>query len=143
MKLVKPVMMVFILVCFLTIGSRAQESIEGYWAGGSTLFGSPVSIQARFEKTPTGYTGYFSAPAWNAAKRALENVRFNSSNLHFEFPSSTMIPFVCDGNLKDGLLRGTLSRGDEKGNFHLVRVANISPKLFEQYVGGYQTEKGE
>jgi len=41
--------------------AQAQDPFAGYWAGGSNLFGSSVFIQARFEKTPAGYKGYFCA----------------------------------------------------------------------------------
>jgi pimeloyl-ACP methyl ester carboxylesterase len=143
MKPVRQILLAFISICLWAVSSQAQDSIEGYWAGGSNLFGRPIFIQARFEKTPTGFVGFFSAPAWNAAKRDVANVRFDSSHLHFEFPSSTMVHFVCDGNLKDSVVRGTVSRGNDKGSFHLVRVATIRPKLFEEYVGGYRAEKGE
>jgi hypothetical protein len=128
---------------FGAINAQAQDSIAGYWAGGSNLFGRPVFIQARLEKTPAGYKGYFSAPAWNASKRAVENVRGDARSLHFEFPSSTMANFIGDGELKDGILRGTMKRGDEQGSFHLVPVADVSQKNLDQYVGGYRKEDGE
>jgi uncharacterized protein len=130
-------------VCILTINISAQDLLEGYWAGGSTLFDKPIFIQARFEKTPSGYRGYFSAPAWNASKRALENVLIDQQRLHFEFPSSTMTAFVADAELKDGVLQGTMRRGDEQGTFHLVRAADLSQKTLDQYVGGYRKENGD
>jgi pimeloyl-ACP methyl ester carboxylesterase len=129
--------------CLMVIGTQAQSSVEGYWAGGSNLFGRNIAIQAHIEKTPTGFTGHFSAPAWNAAKRVISNIQFDGTKLRFEFPSSTMIPFVCQAELKDEILQGTLSRGSETGNFHLVRAATFTQKQYDEYVGGYRAEKGE
>jgi pimeloyl-ACP methyl ester carboxylesterase len=143
MKLITNIILVCMAAWFGAINAQAQDPIAGYWAGGSNLFGSPVFIQARFEKTPAGYKGYFCAPAWNASKRAVENVRFDARNLHFEFPSATMTNFVGDGELKDGVLRGTMKRGDEQGSFHLVRVADVGQKILDQYAGGYRKENGE
>jgi len=62
MKLIDPVIRCGILLCLLTIGAQAQSKLEGYWAGGSNLFGRDVAIQTHFEKTPAGYTGHFSVP---------------------------------------------------------------------------------
>ncbi len=143
MKLTDQIVKSSLLLCLLSICGQAQESLEGYWAGGSTLFGRAVAIQARFEKAPTGFTGHFSVPAWNAAKRVITNVQFGSEELHFEFPSATTVPFIGKGRLKDGVLRGTLSRSDETGDFHLVHVATLSSEKFQSYVGGYRAEKGE
>lgn len=143
MKLIANIVLACVAVWFGAINAQAQDPIAGYWAGGSNLFGQPVFIQARFEKTPAEYKGYFSVPAWNASKRAVENVRFDARNLHFEFPSATLMNFVGGGELKEGVLRGTMKRGDEQGSFHLLRVAEVSQKILDQYVGGYRTEQGE
>src|SRR5215475_1593442 len=143
MKPIANILLACMAAWFGAINAQAQDPVAGYWAGGSNLFGRPVFIQARFEKTPAGYKGYFCAPAWNASKRAVENVRFDTRNLHFEFPSATMMNFVGDGELKDGVLGGTMKRGDEQGSFHLVRVADVSQKILDQYVGGYRKQDGE
>jgi pimeloyl-ACP methyl ester carboxylesterase len=138
----KTVTLIFLLIGLCVIQTNAQESVEGYWAGESTLFGKPVFIQARFERTANGLGGFFNASEWNAAKRSMTNVRLDSSKLHFEFPSATTINFVGDGELSHGVIRGVMRRGDEQGDFHLVRVANVDPKILEDYVGEYTTESG-
>lgn len=142
MKLFNQVIVMIMFFCLMVIGAQAQSPFEGFWAGGSSLFGSKVAIQAHIEKTPTGLTGHFSAPAWNAAKRAIGNIQINGTKLRFEFPFSTMIPFVCQAELKDEILQGTISRGSETGNLHLVRAATLTQKQYDEYVGGYRAEKG-
>jgi len=107
----------------------AQESIEGEWVGGSNLFGNHVFIQVKFERARTGLTGNFNSMAWRAVRRSFSVVRFESSQLHFEFPSTTGIPFIADGRLESGVIRGTIRRGDEQGTFHLVPVARVKPSL--------------
>jgi uncharacterized protein len=139
----KTVTLIILLIGLCVTQTRAQQSVEGYWAGGSTLFGKPVFIQARFEQTASGLGGFFSASEWNAAKRSMTNVRFDSSKLHFEFPSATTINFVGDGELSQGVIRGVMRRGDEQGDFHLVRVASVDPKILEDYVSEYTDELGK
>jgi pimeloyl-ACP methyl ester carboxylesterase len=81
--------------------------------------------------------------AWRVVRRPLSLVRFESPQLHFEFPSNTGVPFVADAQLENGAVRGTIRRGDEKGTFHLVPVARVNPTLYDNYVGTYQTEAGQ
>lgn len=127
----------FALPCF------ARQSIEGEWVGGSNLFGNQVFIQVKFERTGTALTGNFNGMAWRAVHRPLSLVRFESPQLHFEFPSTTGVPFVADARLENGILRGTIRRGNEQGAFHLVPVARVNPLLYDNYVGTYQTETGQ
>jgi hypothetical protein len=121
----------------------AQQSIEGEWVGGSNLFSTQVFIQVKFERAGTALTGNFNSMAWRVVRRPLSVVRFESPQLHFEFPSNIGIPFVADARLENGVLRGTIRRGDEKGEFHLVPVARVNPILYDSYVGTYQAETGQ
>ncbi len=128
------------LIFLLALPCFAQQSIEGEWVGGSNLFGNQVFIQVKFERTGTAFTGNFNSMAWRVVRRPLSPVRFESSELHFEFPSNTGVPFVADARLENGVIRGTVRRGDEQGAFHLVPVARVNPKLYDSYVGTYQIE---
>lgn len=141
MKITNKILTLIILLIVISATNvKAEESIEGYWAGGSTLFGNPVFIQARFEQSPSGLGGYFSVAEWNAAKRLMVNVRFEDSKIHFEFPSATTIYFSGDGELSQGVIKGVMRRGDQQGNFHLTRVASVDPKILKNYVGEYTSE---
>ena len=124
----------FALPCF------AQESIEGEWVGGSNLFDNQVFIQAKFEPARTGLTGQFNSMAWRVVRRPFSLVRFESPELHFELPSNTGVPFVADARLENGIVRGTIRRGNEQGTFHLVPVARANLSLYDGYVGTYQRE---
>jgi pimeloyl-ACP methyl ester carboxylesterase len=118
----------------------AQQSIEGEWVGGSNLFANQVFIQVKFERVGTALVGNFNSMAWRAVRRSFSLVRFESPQLHFEFPSTTGVPFVAAARLENGIIRGTIRRGDEQGAFHLVPVARVNPSLYDSYVGTYQRE---
>ncbi len=129
-----------ILTFLLALPCFAQQSIEGEWVGGSNLFGNQVFIQVKFEPTGTALTGNLNSMAWRVVSRSFSLVRFESPELHFELPSNTGVPFVADARLENGIIRGTIRRGDEQGTFHLVPVARVNPSLYDNYVGTYQTE---
>ncbi|MEJ7577276.1 MAG: alpha/beta fold hydrolase [Pyrinomonadaceae bacterium] len=140
MKITRQILtLAILLLAFYVPGVVAQESLEGDWAGGSNL--SPTThgfIQARFERTGTSFSDLFNAQTWNAAKRSMSNIRVESARLHFEFPSAAGTPFVADGELKDNVIRGTIRRGEEQGKFHLVRVARVNTRAYNDYVGAHQ-----
>lgn len=126
------------LVCLFALPCLARQSIEGEWVGGSDLFGSPAFIRVTFGREGASPAGSFDSMAWRAIRRPLSGVRFEAPMLRFEFPSNTGVPFVAEGRLEGGVIRGTLRRGDDAGTFHLVPVARVNPRLYDEYVGTYQ-----
>ena len=116
----------------------AQDSIEGDWVGGSNLFENPVFVHVRFTPNAAGIGGLTNIQLWKVSNRPLSVVKVETSQVHFEFPSTTGIPFVADGTLKDGVIQGTMRRGDKQGAFHLIRVAKVNRKLYDAYVGAYE-----
>jgi uncharacterized protein len=116
----------------------AQDGLEGDWVGGSNLFENPVFVHLRFTPSAAGIGGITNIQLWKVSNRPLSVVKVETSQVHFEFPSTTGIPFVADGKLTDGVIQGTMRRGDNQGTFHLIRVAKVNRKLYEAYVGAYE-----
>lgn len=123
---------------FCVSSLAAQDSIEGDWVGGSNLFENPVFVHARFTPTSSGFGGITNIQLWRVSNRPFSVVKVESSQVHLELPSTTGIPFVADGTLKDGVIQGTMRRGNNKGTFHLIRVAKVDRKLYDAYVGAYE-----
>jgi dienelactone hydrolase len=130
---------VVLLILFFAPSGSAQTptSIQGDWVGGSDLFQNPAFIHFRFAETTSGASGVTNVQAWRVFNRALTSVSFESSRVHFEFPSTTGVPFVGDGELVSGVIQGTIRRGDQKGKFHLIQVAKVDRLLYDKYVGAY------
>lgn len=118
--------------------AHTPTTIQGDWAGGSDLFQNPAFLYFRFAQTESGLAGVTNVQAWRVFNRTLTNVRFESSQVHFEFSSTTGVPFVGDGELKDGVIQGTIRRGEQKGKFHLIRLAKVDRLLYDKYVGAYR-----
>jgi hypothetical protein len=130
---------IVLLILFFAPSTSAQTpaSIQGDWVGGSDLFQSPAFIHFRFAETQSGTSGVTNVQAWKVFNRALTSVRFESSRVHFELPSTTGVPFIGDGELASGVIQGTIRRGDQKGKFHLIQVAKVDRLLYDKYVGAY------
>jgi pimeloyl-ACP methyl ester carboxylesterase len=131
---------VVLLILFFAPSSSAQTpaSIEGDWVGGSDTFQNPAFIHFRFSQTRSGLSGVANIQSWRVFNRALTSVRFESSRIQFEFPSTTGVPFVGDGELKSGVIQGTIRRGQQQGKFHLIQVAKVDRLLYDKYVGAYR-----
>jgi len=124
--------------CATSVGAATPDAMAGEWVGGSNLFDNPVFISMRFVESPGGMKGTANIQSWRVANRPLSKVHVDGSRLSFEFPSTTGIPFVGEGELKNGVIEGTIRRGEQQGKFHLVRVANIDRKLLDRYVGAFR-----
>lgn len=137
-KLVLTGLFALLFCMFCAPSNAAQNALEGDWVGGSNLFQNPVFIQVRFVPTKTGIGGVTNVQSWRVTNRPLTIVRIETSQVHFEFPSTTGVPFVADGQLKDDVIQGTIRRGEQQGNFHLIHVAKVNRGLYDKYVGAYQ-----
>ena len=90
MKLIRCISF-YCLLLLLPCATQAQ--IEGDWVGGSDLFQNKVFIQFRFSNN----SGVANISQWRVNNRPLVNVKADQQRLHFEFPSTTGIPFIGDG----------------------------------------------
>lgn len=120
------------------VAGAVTGQIGGDWVGGSNLFDNPVFISIRFSDSPAGPTGIVNIQLWRVSNRPLSKVQVEGSRVLFEFPSTTGIPFKGDGELKDGVIEGTMRRGEQQGKFHLVRLANVDRRLLDKYVGAFR-----
>jgi len=97
---------------FFVPSLAAQDNLEGDWVGGSNLFENPVFVHVRFTPTSSGFGGITNIQLWKVSNRPLSVVKAETSQVHFEFPSTTGIPFVADRKLKDGVIQGTMRAPD-------------------------------
>lgn len=131
------------VMCFLAfwaspVAGAVTDNIGGDWVGGSNLFGNPVFITFSFTESAAGMQGSTNIQLWRVSNRPLTKVQVDGSRLLFEFPSTTGIPFIGEGEIKAGVIEGTIRRGEQQGKFHLLRLANVERKLLDKYVGAFQ-----
>jgi len=124
-----------------SLPSAATAEMAGEWVGGSDLFGRSVSIMV--ELPPAGSrVGRFTSLGWSAIRRPLTVETGPAGELRFHFPSTTGVPFVGSGRREGNVIRGTISRGAERGSFHLVAVAAVPPAAEEPFIGTYDGPRG-
>ena len=83
------------------------------WAA-QTSFDNPVFIHLRFTPNPSGISGLANIQPWKVGNRPLSMARVEGRRVHFEFPSVTDIPYVGEGELKDGVIQGKMWRGNSQ-----------------------------
>ncbi len=130
-----------LLLCgFWIPASAAQESPAGEWVGGYELKGVYTPIRAQFGLENGGVKATLDLPMREETGVKLNQVRFQSPNVHCELPRRAGA-IVFDGQLRGDTITGNIQQGNERGTFHLVRTVTIEPKAFDQYVGDYQIER--
>ena len=90
-----------LIVCISLCGLQwllctAQGQIEGDWVGGSDLFENKVFIQFRFSNEKV-LKGSANISQWKVNNRPLVNITADQDRIHFEFPSTTGVPYIGDG----------------------------------------------
>ncbi|HKR00253.1 MAG TPA: alpha/beta fold hydrolase [Pyrinomonadaceae bacterium] len=129
-----------IVLMLLTCAPHAaaqSNPLEGEWVGGSNLFKNPSFIHFRFNVLTGQLSGLVDVQNWRMVRRKLSSVRLDASQLRFEIPSTTGELYVGEGTMEGDVIRGTLRRGEDQGNFHLLRVKSVNRRTLEAYTGTY------
>ena len=116
--------------------SSGQQSLAGEWTGGYEIRETYTPIQVRFLSENGGLAATLDLSFRGPTGVALNQVKFVSPNLHFEWPSTT--PTVFDGQLSGDFIAGNIQFGEDRGTFHLVRTPTLDAKVLDQYAGDYQ-----
>jgi dienelactone hydrolase len=132
-----PLQQLFIaLLVAFSIQSKASDISAGEWVGGSDLFDSPAYMNLNLTITNEA-RGTVNIPQWKVVKRELLKLNIDNDRIYFEIYSNTGIPFIAEGRFLNGIIEGSISRGDKKGKFHLVLIKKLPSAVLSNYVGCY------
>jgi CubicO group peptidase (beta-lactamase class C family) len=100
----------------------AQANPAGHWEGAITLPGSSLIIHVDLKYSAGGWQGTIDIPQQGATGLALQAVRFDASQVHFELPAGPGLA-VFDGKLAGDKISGDFSQAGGKFTFSLDRIA--------------------
>ena len=129
-----------LVLLFVSLGawsSLAQSSLEGDWIGGLDFGSSWQYINLHFKSQNQGVVGTLDFPEQGRMGLALNRVVVDAANVHLELQDATGLA-IFKGQLKDGVISGEFTQGQTKAVFGIARVANIDPKIYEDYAGAYR-----
>jgi len=132
-----------ILFSYLYISPGASPNIEGDWIGGWQVGGDWISVKAQFnhEKEPIGGSIDLQQLGGLTRKLTLTKTDLKGSRLRLEASQDAAthaLAIVLDGQLKGDEIVGTFQQGEAQGQFKLLRISQVDPKLFDQYIGSYR-----
>jgi hypothetical protein len=99
-----------------------QAGLVGRWEGRIDVAGTTLDITVAVTGSADALKATIDIPQQSAAGLPLTNVRFESPKVHFELPAGPGLA-VFDGELRDGVIKGTFEQGGYKGTFELKPAA--------------------
>jgi len=110
------------LALVLTVSAASQDRPAGRWEGAIQVMGGALDITIEFKAPPEGWQANIDIPQQGALGLALTSVRIEPPRVHFELPAGPGLA-VFDGELKDGVIRGSFKQAGVEGSFELKPAA--------------------
>lgn len=110
-----------ILVFSFTFNSYSQK-IDGPWAGKLNIAGISLDFEVRFLMVSDSISAFMDIPEQSAKDIALNNIRYNFPELHFEMPAGSGTAYF-KGSIANDSIKGTMKQSGMEGTFYLTRGA--------------------
>lgn len=122
--------MLVTLALLVAVSSPGGHPIDGRWEGAIQVMGGTLNISVDFKAAPEGAQATIDIPQQGARALALTAVRVDLPKVHFELPAGPGLA-VFDGELKDGVMRGSFKQGGVEGSFELKRATPEPPPPYK------------
>ena len=124
-------LVMFLLCGFLLPSYAAQNQLDGDWVGEFKIDGKTVYVRTRFETKAGNKAATFEMPLEKPRRIALQQLKVDSSNIHFELPKEP-VSLLFDGQLTNGTLSGEIKRGAARGLRNSLKIQGEG-QLAEQH----------
>ena len=115
----------------------AQSSIEGDWMGGLDSGSSWQYINLHFKSQDQKLVGTLDFPEQGRTGLTLNRIVVEASRVSFEWQGDAGLA-TFNGQLTDRVIVGEFKQGEAKAKFGAARVANVDPKIYDDYGGSYR-----
>jgi dienelactone hydrolase len=114
---------------------------EVVWIGEYSIGGQTSAIVLHDRSaTPNAVSG-MDLPSRGARDVPLKNLTLGKGSSHFELQGGPDL-YAFDGERTADGIRGSVTQGGQRGQFHLVRTQPASPALVRELAGSYQLAPG-
>jgi uncharacterized protein len=123
-------------------GARPAQAagFSGRWEGAIDVLGTKLGITVTATGTGAALTATIDIPQQSAMGLQLTNVRYEPPRVHFELVAPPGLA-VFDGELRDGLIKGTFEQGAVKGTFELAPPGAPKPAAPSELPPPYKQEE--
>ena len=111
--------MLVALALLVAVAAPGTERIAGRWEGAIEVLGGTLGIAVDFKTAADGWQATIDIPQQGAQGLALTAVRVEPPKVHFELPAGPGLA-VFDGELADGVIRGSFRQAGVEGSFELT-----------------------
>lgn len=128
-----------LIVMMSIFQSSHAADVTGDWVGTVTFAQKPVPMRLHFDTVGKTQTGTITIPTERITNSALTNIRFDSTNLHFELETAAG-SMNFDGAPIENSIQGTLKQKELQGKFEVIHLFSVDPK---KYFGIYEFNSKE
>ncbi len=115
------------------------NTLPGTWLGTIQMGKTTMPLRLTVAQKGEGISSTLSLPFERISDAPVTIVSSQSSGIQFELKQGDK-SFVFKGDVQKNILKGTVSSGDEKGSFEMVRSASVDVR---KYFGTYEFESGQ
>jgi hypothetical protein len=131
-----------LLAALLPGATAAAGPLSGAWVGSYMLDGRSTFIRATLDQRDAALAGALSIRQEGAANLPILQGRIDQQRVQMRVAHDPL-PLELDGRIETDRISGQLRRGDERGEFQLLRTRNLAPAAFERFVGDYRLPSGQ
>ena len=125
------------IICFFGYAIASQDLSNSDWIGGFKISEKWTPIKVHFKKEKDIISGTLDFPLYGIENNNLKNLCIKESHVHFEL-SMQQQTLNFDGEVINDKISGDFKKGTQSGTFKLIRLANVDPKIYEEYKGDYE-----
>lgn len=111
-----------ILISFILVPAKAEESIDGHWDGNIAVMGTELKIMIDIDTKKTGVQATIDIPRQGAKALPLKNLKYNTPDISFELESPNGTAFF-NGIIKSKNISGDFKQAGILGKFSLEKEA--------------------
>jgi len=116
-------------------------NLSGLWIGDYHLNQKRVFCQVRWNMNGDMLTGKMELPFEGESELEVSICGLQPGCVQFQVING-LGTLTFDGQIKTGMIVGSMEGAQGTGEFHLTKIAQVDPKIFDDYAGSYELEPG-
>jgi len=147
MKIINTFIIVLILLSSLvfaqekrkqTQSGKVSDSITQRWLGGAKIGEDWVSVRLESNITAGRVTGTVSVRQLEIVRQPIQIGTLKGRAIRLVVPAADSAPLIITGTITDDRIKGTLQKGDSRGDFQIRLIGSANEQALARFAGEYR-----